>query len=47
MLFPLHRLLYLGLFVAVNFWSIFVRLTFSGSLNLGLHQTADRSTILT
>ncbi|EDR08702.1 C5-sterol desaturase [Laccaria bicolor S238N-H82] len=23
-LFPLHRLLYLGLFVAVNFWSIFI-----------------------
>lgn len=23
-LFPLHRMLYLGLFVAVNFWSIFV-----------------------
>ena len=23
-LFPLHRLLYLGLFVFVNFWSIFV-----------------------
>jgi lathosterol oxidase len=27
-LFPLHRLLYLGLFVAVNFWSIFVCLLF-------------------
>lgn len=24
-IFPLHRLLYLALFVAVNFWSIFVR----------------------
>ena len=24
-LFPLHRILYLGLFVFVNFWSIFVR----------------------
>ena len=25
-LFPLHRYLYLGLFVFVNFWSIFVSL---------------------
>lgn len=24
-IFPLHRMVYLGLFVAVNFWSIFVR----------------------
>ena len=31
-LFPLHRLLYLGLFVFVNCWSIFVRPRFSRSI---------------
>jgi Delta7-sterol 5-desaturase len=25
--FPFHRILYLGLFVVVNFWTIFVRLS--------------------
>jgi Delta7-sterol 5-desaturase len=28
-IFPLHRWLYLGLFVFVNFWSIFVRFRFA------------------
>jgi sterol desaturase/sphingolipid hydroxylase (fatty acid hydroxylase superfamily) len=30
-LFPLHRWLYLGLFVFVNFWSILVRFRFTHS----------------
>lgn len=33
-IFPLHRKLYLGLFVAVNFWSIFVRLSYPSRASL-------------
>lgn len=46
-LFPLHRFLYLGLFVAVNFWSIFVCPSIPPCLNLDSYHMADRSMILT
>ena len=40
-LFPMHQKLYLGMFVFVNCWSIFVSITFYSDLTVVLTGPAD------